>query len=140
MIEWVSISKIHANDKNPRAIRDSKFEKLKQSIIEFPEMLVKRPLICFTHKNQYIVLGGNQRLRALQEIGIAEVPVILADEWTQEQRDRFLIADNINMGEWNWESLANEWDAAKLAAWGLDIPIEPKQTDKDFCPTCGKSV
>jgi ParB-like chromosome segregation protein Spo0J len=137
-MEWIEISKLRTHPKNPRAIRDSKFEKLKQSIIEFPEMLVKRPLIAYTHKNHYIVLGGNQRLRAMQEIGIEEVPVILADEWSEEQRNRFLIADNINAGEWNWDSLANEWDADKLSAWGLDIPSEPEESDKDFCPTCGK--
>jgi ParB-like chromosome segregation protein Spo0J len=137
-MEWIEISKLRTHPKNPRAIRDRKFEKLKQSIIEFPEMLVKRPLIAYTHKNHFVVLGGNQRLRAMQEIGIEEVPVILADEWSEEQRNRFLIADNINAGEWNWDSLANEWDADKLSAWGLDIPSEPEETEKDFCPTCGK--
>jgi ParB-like chromosome segregation protein Spo0J len=137
-MEWIEITKLRPHPKNPRAIRDSKFEKLKQSIMEFPEMLVKRPLIAYTYKNHFVVLGGNQRLRAMQEIGIEEVPVILADEWSEEQRNRFLIADNINAGEWNWDSLANEWDADKLSAWGLDIPSEPEESDKDFCPTCGK--
>jgi len=122
-MKWVKINEVRYNDKNPRVIRDDKFAKLKRSIIEFPEMLEKRPLVCVTRDDgKLMVLGGNMRLKALNDIGAAEVPVILADDWTEEQRARFLIADNVGFGEWDWDELANEWNADDLEKWGLDLP------------------
>jgi DNA modification methylase len=122
MITWVDIKRVQPNPNNPRAIRDARFEKLKQSIIDFPEMLEKRPLVCYTEGKNYIVLGGNMRLKALQDIGHGEVPIMLADDWSEEQRAQFLIKDNVGFGEWDWNTLANEWDADKLEAWGLELP------------------
>jgi ParB-like chromosome segregation protein Spo0J len=122
-MEKVKISAIKANSKNPRIIKDDKFKKLVKSIKEFPEMLEKRPLVCYTDVDgKYVVLGGNMRLKASQEVGLKEIPIVLADEWTQEQRDEFLIKDNVGFGEWDWDQLANEWDAELLDKWGLDIP------------------
>ena len=122
-MKWVKINEVRYNDKNPRVIRDDKFAKLKRSIIEFPEMLEKRPLVCVTREDgKLMVLGGNMRLKALNDIGAAEVPVILADDWNEEQRARFLIADNVGFGEWDWDELANEWNADDLEKWGLDLP------------------
>jgi hypothetical protein len=87
-------------------------------------MLNKRPLITFTDKDgKYVVLGGNMRLKALKELNYKEVPIILADEWTEEQKAEFLIKDNVGFGEWDWDSLANEWDSEKLNTWGLEVPI-----------------
>jgi DNA modification methylase len=136
-MNWVKITEVRYNDKNPRVIRDEKFAKLKRSIIEFPEMLEKRPLVCVTREDgKLMVLGGNMRLKALNDIGAAEVPVILADDWSEEQRARFLIADNVGFGEWDWNTLANEWDAEKLEAWGLELPpmdaIELEAEEDDY--------
>jgi ParB-like chromosome segregation protein Spo0J len=61
------------------------------------------------------------RLKAAQEVGLKEMPIILADDWTQEQKDEFLIKDNVGFGEWNWDDLANEWDSDLLDNWGLDV-------------------
>ncbi len=137
----VKISQIKANSKNPRIIKDDKFKKLVQSIREFPEMLEKRPLVCFTDiDGKYVVLGGNMRLKAAQEVGLKELPIVLADDWTQEQRDEFLIKDNVGFGEWDWDQLANEWDADKLDEWGLDVPnfdtevLEAEEDDFDTTP------
>jgi DNA modification methylase len=137
----VKISEIKANSKNPRIIKDDKFKKLVQSIREFPEMLEKRPLVCFTDVDgKYVVLGGNMRLKAAHEVGLKELPIVLADDWTQEQRDEFLIKDNVGFGEWDWDQLANEWDADKLDEWGLDVPnfdtevLEAEEDDFDTTP------
>jgi DNA modification methylase len=137
----VKISAVKANKNNPRQIKDDKFKKLVQSIREFPEMLEKRPLVCFTDVDgKYVVLGGNMRLKASQEVGLKEIPIVLADDWTQEQRDEFLIKDNVGFGEWDWDQLANEWDADKLDEWGLDVPnfdtevLEAKEDDFDTTP------
>jgi len=129
----VSINQIKPNPKNPRTIRDEKFEKLKQSIQDFPDMLNKRPLVCFTDKDgKYVVLGGNMRLKASKEVGLKELPIILADEWTEEQKQEFLIKDNVGFGEWNWNELQTDWDTDQLNEWGLDVPVFDQPTDLDY--------
>ena len=126
-MQIVKISQVKANPKNPRVIKDDKFKKLVKSITDFPDMLNKRPLICFTDiDGKFVVLGGNMRLKACSQIGLKEIPIILADEWTEEQKHEFLIKDNVGFGEWDWDDLANEWDAEKLEEWGLDIPVDFK--------------
>jgi site-specific DNA-methyltransferase (adenine-specific) len=86
-------------------------------------MLEKRPLICFTDTDKkLVVLGGNMRLKAAKEVGLKELPVILADDWTEEQKTQFLIKDNVGFGEWNWDELKSDWDVEKLEEWGLDLP------------------
>ncbi len=117
------IENVKFNLNNPRTISDEKFNKLVKSIEELPDMLFKRPLIAYTDKDdKYVVLGGNMRLKALNHLGYAKVPLILADTWTEEQKQQFLIKDNVGYGEWDWEALANEFDAQNLENWGLDIP------------------
>jgi site-specific DNA-methyltransferase (adenine-specific) len=119
----VQISRVKPNPNNPRIIKDEKFAKLVKSIQDFPDMLNKRPLVCYTDTDgQFVVLGGNMRLKAAKECKLKEIPIILADEWTAEQRAEFLIKDNVGFGEWDWEQLANEWDVQQLEDWGLDVP------------------
>jgi hypothetical protein len=122
------ITNIKPNPRNPRIIKDERFDKLCTSLREFPEMLEKRPLVCFTDTDgKYVVLGGNMRLKAAKEIGLKELPIVLADDWTAEQKDQFLIKDNIGFGEWNFDELKADWDVEQLEAWGLehDWQIEP---------------
>lgn len=85
-------------------------------------MLELRPMVIDAEN---VVLGGNMRLRALQDLGYTEIPeawVKRAEELTEDEKRRFVIVDNVGYGEWEWETLANEWDAAELEAWGLDVP------------------
>jgi hypothetical protein len=115
----VKLSTIKLNPDNPRIIKDWKFEKLVKSIKEFPEMLELRPIVV---NKDMIVLGGNMRLRACKEAGIKEVPILFANNLTFEQQKEFIIKDNSNFGEWDWDVLANEWEIDNLKEWGLDIP------------------
>ena len=122
----MKISKLKNNPNNPRLIKDDKFKKLVKSIEDFPEMMEKRQMVCVTDiDGKLYPLGGNMRLKALQELNYKEIPdswVLMADEWTEEQRREFVIKDNTSFGSWNWEELANEWDAEKLEEWGFDLP------------------
>jgi hypothetical protein len=119
MVKNVPIGKVKANKGNPRFIRDEKFTKLVKSLREFPDMAKLRPLIV---NAEMVVLGGNMRLKAMQELKWETVPVIVADNLTPEQEAEFIIKDNVGFGEWDWEMLANQWDADLLTDWGLDIP------------------
>jgi DNA modification methylase len=85
-------------------------------------MLSLRPMVIDENN---VVLGGNMRLRALQELGfndIDEAWVKRSSDLTEEEKNRFIIADNVAFGEWDWDTLANDWEVVDLEAWGLDIP------------------
>jgi hypothetical protein len=115
----VKISEVKSNPNNPRIIKDDKFQKLVKSIKEFPEMLNIRPIVV---NADMVVLGGNMRLKACKEAGLKEVSIIKAEDLTEDQQKQFIIKDNVGFGEWDWEDLANNWDAEQLTDWGLDIP------------------
>lgn len=147
-IQEVKISAIKANPNNPRIIKDEKFAKLVQSIRDFPEMLRLRPIVV---NDDMIVLGGNMRLKACKEAGLKMVQIIKASDLTEDQQRQFIIKDNVGFGEWDWEMLANEWDADKLTEWGLDIPKFDDGSDDESdepdnakhgktCPACGASI
>ena len=72
-----------------------------------------------------VVLGGNMRLKALKELNYTDIPdtwVKKANELTEEEQRRFIIADNVSFGDHDWEMLANQWDANELSDWGIDVP------------------
>jgi 16S rRNA G966 N2-methylase RsmD len=119
MIQNVPINTVKANPNNPRIIKDDKFAKLVKSINEFPQMLNLRPIVV---NDDMVVLGGNMRLKACKEAGLKEIPIIKASELTEEQQKEFIVKDNVGYGEWDWNELANNWDADQLQDWGLDIP------------------
>lgn len=147
----VKLSSLKLNEGNPRFIRDERFEKAVDSVLQFPEMMEKRGLV--TDKKMGM-LGGNMRLRALRKI-ILEMPdnelirrcqdkpgliefwqkirkekaipdnwIQDASGWTEEQKKRFVIADNVGFGQWDFDLLANEWEAGELEAWGMELPDE----------------
>ena len=118
-MERVNIKQVLPNPDNPRFIKDYKFEKLVKSIKEFPQMLDLRPIVV---NQDMIVLGGNMRLKACEEAGLTEVPIIFADNLTPDQEKEFIIKDNSSFGEWDWDLLANEWTTDNLQDWGIDVP------------------
>ena len=118
MKQQVKISKVKGNPSNPRIIKNDKFKKLVKSIQEFPEMLKLRPIVV---DEDMIVLGGNMRLRASKDAGLKEVWIEVAEGFTEEQKKEFIVKDNVAFGEWDWDSLGNEWDNVKLGEWGMDV-------------------
>lgn len=120
----MKLSDIKINPKNPRIIKNDRFMKLVKSVQEFPKMMKLRPIVI---DNDGMVLGGNMRLKVLQHLKYKEIPdewVKRADELTEEEKKRFIIEDNVPFGEWDWDTLANEWDAEKLKDWGMELPTE----------------
>lgn len=118
-IEKIRIDQIKSNDKNPRIISDDKLRKLVKSIREFPEMMEIRPIV-IDEKN--IVIGGNQRFKAAQMLGMTEVPVIKVESLTEEEKKQFVIKDNVNHGEWDWDMLVSDFNLDSLKDWGQDVP------------------
>ncbi len=116
----MKLSQIRKNPNNPRIIRDEKFEKLKRSIQDFPQMMELRPIIV---DEAGIILGGNMRYEAIKSLKMAEFPdewVKRVDELTEDQKKEFIVKDNVGFGDWDWDAIANEWDDLPLDDWGLD--------------------
>ena len=120
-MQRAAIGTIIPNPTNPRIIKDNKFKKLVKSIQEFPQMLELRPIVV---DSNMVVLGGNMRLKACIAAGLKQVPIIVADQLTEEQKGEFIIKDNVGFGEWDWDLLANEWDVETLEDWGLELPFD----------------
>lgn len=126
----IKISKLKNNTgqidglpKNPRLLKNDKFQKLKKSLEDDPEMLDLRELIVIPLLSDFVVIGGNMRLRAMIELGYKEAPCKVLDEDTPiEKLKAYTIKDNIPYGENSWDDIANEWDVEQLVEWGLDIP------------------
>ena len=125
-VQDVPIGSIKPNPKNPRIIKDAKFEKLVQSVKDFPEMLRLRPIVVDANR---VVLGGNMRLRACRDAGLMTIPVVIADELTEGQKQEFIVKDNVGFGEWDWDALANGWDEDLLGRWGLDVPTAAEEKE-----------
>ena len=125
-VEKVKIGEVKNNPSNPRLIKDDKFRKLVKSIQEFPQMLELRPIVVDENN---IVLGGNMRLKACKEAGLKDVFIVKAENLTEEQKQEFIVKDNVGFGEWDWDMLANEWDTEKLDEWGLDLPVDLSVTE-----------
>ena len=128
----IKISKIRPNTgqidglpQNPRLLRDDRFRKLVKSIEDDPEMLELRELIVVPKDGIYVVIAGNMRLRAMQELKMKEAPCkVLPADTAIEKLRAYTIKDNVPFGEHDWSALANEWDAVELADWGLDLPVD----------------
>lgn len=133
--EAMKLSKIKPNPGNPRLIKDDKFKKLVQSLKDFPAMMSLRPIVV---NAEMTILGGNMRYKACQELGMKEIPdewVKIAEGLTEDEQKRFIIEDNVPFGEFDWDMLANEWDADLLQEWGMELPIDwnkQEATEDDY--------
>ena len=119
----IEIKKLKPNPNNPRSINKNKFERLKKSITEFPKMLELRPIVV---DENFVVLGGNMRLKALKDLGIKETFYIQQKDLSDDQKKQFVIKDNASFGDWDWDILANEWNNKDLLDWGIDV-LQPEE-------------
>jgi hypothetical protein len=125
----IALSKLETNKgqieglpKNPRLIKNEKFEKLKKSIEDNPEMLGMREVLVYPVNAKFVIIGGNMRFQACKELGFTEVPCkVLDKETTAEQLRAITIKDNVGFGEHDWDLLANEWDSVELEDWGIEL-------------------
>lgn len=128
MKQQVKIGDVKPNPNNPRFIKDSDFKKLVSSIKGFPKMLKVRPIVV---DENMMVLGGNMRLEACKAAGLKEVWIDDAEDWTEEEKREFIIKDNSNYGQWDFDILGNEWSNEQLVEWGVDVPDYFSDSDDD---------
>lgn len=122
----LALSEIKPNPDNPRLIKDDKYKKLVQSLKDFPEMSEVREIVV---NKDHVILGGNMRYKAMKEAGWTEAPVKVVD-WSEAKQKEFVIKDNSNFGEYDWNMVANQYELEDLEAWGVDLPEYLNQEDE----------
>lgn len=113
----------------PYNARQSSKEQEKQLQASLQKFGVVEPII-FNKQTGYIV-GGHFRLRELTKMGYREVECVIVD-LSEDDEKELNIRLNANTGSWDWDQLANEWDADLLDKWGLDIPNFKDGIDKEL--------
>ena len=148
MIQRIKLSNLSPNSgqieglpANPRLIKDDKFEKLKKSLKDYPEMLELRELLVFKWGEEYVIIGGNMRYRAAVDLDIEELPCkIIPPETPIEKLKAYVMKDNIAYGDYDWDMLANDWDSEELDDWGLDVWQDEDNGSGDGSGDSGKPV
>ena len=139
-METINIKELIPNKDNPRFIRDTEYQKLLTSIQKFPSMLNLRKVIV---DENMVIQGGNMRYRACVELGYKEVPFAVytremykkdiqarkklakekGEEYEAETYEQlcqeFVVKDNLEFGQWDWDILANTHDSGVLVQWGM---------------------
>jgi len=110
----VNVSDLAPYEENPRTIDVFKFDALKESILEFEDMLRLRPIII---DKQNRVLCGNMRFKACAELGIKKIPAVVIGDLSEEQIKELVIKDNLSYGEWDWDMLDFSWDMDLVDKW-----------------------
>lgn len=144
--EMIKLSLIEPNNgqieglpKNPRFIKNDKYEKLKKSLEEHPQMLALRELLVYPHGDKYVIIGGNMRYRAMKELKFKTTPCkVIPASTSVDDLKAYTIKDNSGFGDWDFDLLANDWDTDDLEDWGIDLPVfededqdEQKQAEED---------
>lgn len=142
------IQDIKTNPNNPRFIKDSNFKSLVKSIKNLPVMTDLREVIIDENN---MIIGGNMRYKAMEAAKWKEIPVKMftremaelnnelakkdnpdfVEKTYEEYVEEIIIKDNVSGGDWDWDILANEWNASQLEEWGLVIPNEDENKDKN---------
>ena len=124
----MKVSQLKLNPSNPRKIQPDKLEKLCASITNLPQMMTLRPIV-YDPVTMH-VLGGNQRLAAIRKLGMNDIPdewAIAATDLTPEQQKEFVLRDNVQLGDWDFEMLSAEFGEFDLEEMGMDIPEKDEE-------------
>lgn len=113
------LSKLTLSEENPRQIKKSKFNELKKSLKNLPEMQEVREIVIDENDK---VWAGHQRIRAMLANGQKTATVKRLIGWNEEDKRSFMILDNVHSGMWDSDIAANYWEKDQLADLGANIP------------------
>jgi len=134
-IKQIKIDELKPAEYNPRQLTHDQHQHLTESIKKFG---LVDPIIANSHEGrENIIVGGHMRWRVAKELGFEDVPVFYVD--LDEEREKELnIRLNKNLGEWNWDTLANNFDNDFLKGIGFtpgelgEVSMGPeREMDKD---------
>lgn len=134
--------------RNPRKISEQAVSAVAGSIKEFG---FKSPIIV---DKDGVIINGHTRLRAARLLGLATVPVIVADDLTPEQVRAYRLADNrvAEFTDWDHDMLQVELDDIGDVDLSFalfdDVTDETQKQEEDggqpcvelkqvTCPACG---
>lgn len=120
---FISTSILKLHQKNPRTIKNENFDKLCKSIQDNPEYFQGRPIIASNRTGENIIIAGNMRYKAAKSLKMKEVPAIILEGLSEQKEKEIMIRDNVSSGQFDFDTLANQWDYNDLMEWGLDIEI-----------------
>lgn len=135
IIEKKQLSELRPAPYNARQSSKDQEKQLQASLQKFG---VVEPII-FNKQTGYVV-GGHFRLRELTKMGYKEIECVIVD-LSEDDEKELNIRLNANIGSWDWDRLANEWDANDLTDWGLDVPdmsLQDKNVDFKIKPNIHK--
>ena len=152
-IVYKKVNELVPYENNPR-INDGAVEYVKNSIKEFG---FKVPIVI---DKDNVIVAGHTRLKASLELGLKEVPCIIADDLSEEQIKAFRLADNkvSEKSQWDFSILDEELDSIldidmslfdfnvdEIDDINLDDYFEPEQEkEKESklieCPYCHKPI
>ena len=157
-LETFDIDELTDYAKNPRSLTKEQYDHLKKSLDKFG--LIDKPIINADEKNN--VIGGHQRLRVLRAEGQKSVECwIPSRKLTDREVEELNIRLNKNTGEWDFDTLANNFEVGDLMDWGfteIDLGIYPEVDDSAIdklfeerdpsdekpktivCPNCGEII
>jgi len=123
------INSLIFSEYNPRQLMKDQYKHLRDSLERFgfvdPCIINKHP------DRENIVIGGHQRIRIAQDLGIKEIPCVEVELDADRERE-LNIRLNKNVGEWDWDALANYFDVGELTEWGFtDENLFPFDQDYD---------
>ena len=115
-IQYYKANDLIMAEYNPRQLTKDQYTQLKDSLTRFG---LVDPLIVNKHKTRKnILVGGHQRLRIAKEMGLDNIPCVEVDLPYDKERE-LNIRLNKNVGEWDYDSLANHFDVGELTEWGF---------------------
>lgn len=143
-LETRKISSLKDHPKNPRVLTKEQADQLQKSLEKFG--LIDKPII----NPDGLIIGGHQRKNILKKLAIKEVECWVPDrELTEKEIDELNIRLN-RSGEFDWDSLANNYEIPELKEWGFsenellgatqDTNEEKINEEIHKCPTCGKKM
>ena len=133
-VEYRALSEIKPLDNNPRYIKTDDFERLCASVQNNADYFECRPIILSDRTGELIIIAGNQRYKAAQEVGLKEVPTILLHGLTEAKEKEIVIRDNVQNGKWDWDILSSEaWGSVDdLQDWGVDCSFLQHEESTDL--------
>ena len=133
-VEYRALSEIKPLDHNPRYIKTDDFERLCASVQNNADYFECRPIILSDRTGELVIIAGNQRYKAAQEVGLKEVPTILLHGLTEAKEKEIVIRDNVQNGKWDWDILSSEaWGSVDdLQDWGVDCSFLQHEESTDL--------
>lgn len=140
------LSKLKDYHKNPRKLTKEQFAQLDKSLKKFG--LIDKPICTMDG----LIIGGHQRKKVLQAQGVQEVECYVPDrDLTEKEIEELCLRLNKNVGEWDYDLLADTFEVEDLIEWGFsekdllgseekpdaEIKNAGDEEEKVTCPSCG---